>query len=75
MTDEEIEKLARRIVALQAVTNEILTRSEAMTYDKRNSPAPFCRWCKTWSVRPAFRGRYSRSQLDLALSREARRRG
>jgi hypothetical protein len=68
-----VECLAARIHQ-DGLTDAILTRDEAKTYVKRSSDRAFGRWCKKWSVRSISHGRYSRSQLDLALSREARKR-
>jgi anti-sigma-K factor RskA len=82
LTEQEIslivERTARRVVELQtaqpAKTGDVLTRSEARAYTKRNSEAAFCDWCARWGVKPAFRGRYSKTRLDLALNRESRAR-
>jgi hypothetical protein len=77
ISDSDVDRIARRVVELQATTltqSEVLTRSEAMAYAKRQSHAAFSVWCAANHVRPVSRGRYSRSQLDLALQREARRR-
>ncbi len=79
------ERIARRVVELLretpltmapavAVTSDVLTRTEAMAYVKRRSEGAFCEWCQKWGVKPADRGRYSRSRLDVALAREARKR-
>lgn len=85
LAPESVDALARRIVELQqaakeaaqpelVTTGEILTRTEAMAYVKRTSEGAFSAWCKTWRVRPHRRGRYSRTQLNAALSQEARKR-
>ena len=70
--------VARTIAQMQAQqapkTDEVLTRAEAKLYVKRNSDRAFGRWCKEWSVRSSQHGRYSRTQLDVALNREARKR-
>lgn len=79
LSDAEIDRIAdavaARIGGATTSTSEILTRAEARRYVKRGSDRAFGRWCKQWHVRAAFHGRYSRTQLDLALSREARARG
>lgn len=83
LTEEHIpvivEAVAARVVALlcetPTATSDIMTRAEAKLYVKRHSNAAFCRWCQDWRVKPYRRGRYSRTQLDVALSFEARRRG
>lgn len=80
-----IDAIARRVVEMQRESasasavptlgsGEMLTAAEARAYVKRRSTSAFGRWCHEWGVRPYRRGRYSRSQLDLALGREARRR-
>lgn len=85
LAPESVDALARRIVELQQAANEaaqpelvttgeILTRTEAMAYVKRTSEGAFSAWCKTWRVKPWRRGRYSRTQLNVALSHEARKR-
>ena len=75
-TMEIIETTARRTAELvrgvSASTTELLTRDEAKTYVKRSSDRAFGRWCKKWHVRSVQHGRYSRTQLDMALGREAR---
>lgn len=55
-------------------TSEVLTRIQAMAYTKRKSHAAFSVWCKRWGVKPAFRGRYSRTLLKVAIDRESRAR-
>lgn len=77
---QTIELIAQRtaeLVRAPAVqqTPVVLTRAEAKAYVKRRSEGAFCEWCQRWQVRAAFRGRYSRSHLDVALQREARARG
>lgn len=59
---------------LVAQTSVILTQKEAQIYVKAVSPLSFRRWCKRWQVKPAQRGRFSRSLLDAALNREGRAR-
>lgn len=78
LSPESIEAIARRVVELlreqPAVvgTPNLLTRTEARAYTKRPSQGGFCAWCRRWKVKPVSRGRYSRRDLDLALSREAK---
>lgn len=79
LTPEDIEAVAQRtaeiIRATPTVTTEdVLTHMEARFYVKRPSRSAFGRWCKANHIKPYHRGRYSRTQLDLALSREARKR-
>lgn len=76
MSDEEIDRIARRVVELQGrngATAEILTRKEAAEFVKRPSKSAFFKWCKKHHVAPSSRGRYSRTRLNLGLQREARR--
>lgn len=75
ITLESLSEKLDRLLAIHAVApSEILTRTEAMAHTKRRSHAAFCVWCAANKVKPASRGRYSRTQLDMALQREARRR-
>ncbi len=75
ITLESLNEKLDRLLALQpAAPSEILTRTEAMAHAKSRSHAAFCVWCAANKVKPATRGRYSRTQLDLALQREGRRR-
>jgi hypothetical protein len=69
-----LEALRAGPLAPAAVTtSEVLTRTEAMAYVKKNSEGAFCEWCKKWGVKAANRGRYNRTRLDVALDREARK--
>jgi hypothetical protein len=74
----EQEAIARRVVELLREqptfvgTPNLLTRTEARAYTKRPSQGGFCAWCRRWKIKPVSRGRYSRRDLDLALSREAK---
>lgn len=73
---DRIEEMLRTLAQAQAPqSSEILTRAEAKAYVKRPSEGAFSEWCHENHVKPYRRGRYSKSQLDLALSREARKRG
>lgn len=80
LSPESVDAIARQIVAAlnaqdsKARTSEVLIRNEARAYVKKNSLSAFHAWCREWNIRPYKHGRYSRTQLDLALSREARRR-
>lgn len=76
LSDNDVARIADAVVQRinTAAPSEILTRAEAMAHTKRRSHAGFCVWCAANNVRPATRGRYSRTQLDMALQREARRR-
>lgn len=51
---------------------EVMTRAEAMAFVRRKSDRAFGRWCKKWRVRSVSHGRYSRTQLNMALNKEAR---
>jgi hypothetical protein len=84
MTNEDVEAVAVRVVALlraepvvvaplHAETADVLTLAEARSYVKRPSRSAFHVWCKKWGVRAAAHGRYARARLDVALGREARR--
>lgn len=71
----EIAALRDEVRALrQPATGEILTLAEARAYVKRPSRSAFNDWCRANGIKAAHRGRYSRTQLDLALQREARKR-
>jgi hypothetical protein len=70
------ERIAQRVAELLRPREDaILNRAEAMAYVKRRSEGAFSKWCRTYRVKPYHRGRYSRQQLDVALSFEARKRG
>lgn len=74
LTDEILDTLADRVaqrIRGPRVTDEILTRAEAMHYTKNRSQAAFTAWCKRWGVRATDRGRWSLHRLDLGLQREA----
>jgi hypothetical protein len=76
---ESVEAVARRTAEIlreipTEMTSEVMSRSEAKAYVKRNSEGAFYNWCKEWHVKPYHRGRYSKTHLDRALSLEARKR-
>lgn len=68
------EAVAARITRPSVEQSEILTRTEAMAHTKRRSHAAFGVWCAANGVKPATRGRYSRTQIDMAMQREGRKR-
>lgn len=76
LTDELIERIATRVVEKQALrTDKLLTAPEAREYCKRASTSAFSRFCRRNFLRPIpDTDLYSRSALDLACDREARRR-
>jgi hypothetical protein len=64
-----------RIQALTPKAEEnphVLTVERAIPYVGKRSATAFHSWTKAHRVQPVSRGRYSRTRLDLALSREAR---
>lgn len=75
---EDHRAIAAEVVALiretPTLTSHIMTRDEAKAYVKRPSQGAFCEWCQKYHVKPYHRGRYSKAQLDAALSLEARKR-
>ena len=69
----DIEAVAQRVVELMTRTaSEVLGRSEAATLAGFRDASAFHRWARRNRIKPAHRGRYSRSQINLALSREGR---
>jgi hypothetical protein len=73
-----VEAVAAKVLEMMRapalVTDEVMTRSEAMLYVKRRSVGSFHNWCHEFHVKAYRRGRYSRTHLDIALDRESRRR-
>jgi hypothetical protein len=75
LSDADVQAIADAVTArISSAPSEILTRTEAMAHAKHKSHAAFCVWCAANKIKPATRGRYSRTQLDMALQREARKR-
>lgn len=71
---EQIRLIVRAEIAAPVRTDRILTFAEAIAYAKHGSRTAFQRWCRRWRITSGQNGRYSRSQLDRALQREAERR-
>jgi hypothetical protein len=71
---DRIREVFRTEFAAPTVTDRILTLAEAMAYTKHESDSAFYRWCSRWRVTSASNGRFARSVLDGALSRESDKR-
>ena len=70
----EAELFAKFCEWLRAGSSEVLTRAQAAELAGFRDASAFHRWARRNRVTPASRGRWSRSQIKLALEREGRRR-
>lgn len=81
LSPEDIEAIARRVIALQQeqqpVHRDVLNVKEAIAFvGKSHLTHPdraFLRWRKAHQVRPCGKGRYSLRSLKAALEREQRK--
>lgn len=77
LTDADVARIADAVVTRMRSTEpsgEVLTRTQAMTLSSHRSVEAFHKWCQRHRVKAAFRGRYSRAHLMVALEREGRKR-
>jgi len=74
VTREEFHAAMKQIenlIRTQRSPSPIMTRAEAKALSTRSDDDAFDLWRKHWGVTPVSHGRYSRTQIELALKREA----